>query len=98
MIKRNRLITSALAMAVVFVMLVSVCLIALEADHDCHGEDCPICEQISLCENTIRLGGIAAATALFFGLTVGSIGLLLLSANESFNRHSLITLKVKHSD
>ena len=36
-----------------FLMLSSV-FIAHEADHDCCGEDCPICEFIQQCENTVR--------------------------------------------
>ena len=36
-----------------FLMLSSV-FIAREADHDCCGEDCPICEFIQQCENTVR--------------------------------------------
>ena len=36
-----------------FLMLASV-FIAHEANHDCCGEDCPICEFIQQCENVVR--------------------------------------------
>ena len=33
-------------------VLCSVFLEAAEADHDCSGEDCPICSVLELCERT----------------------------------------------
>ena len=35
-------------------MLLSACFIAAEADHDCSGEDCPVCVFLTLCEQNIR--------------------------------------------
>ena len=37
-----------------FALLFSVHLVAAETDHDCTGEDCPICAVIHQCENTLR--------------------------------------------
>ena len=44
------LITAAL----LSVILLSVCFIAMEAVHDCSGEDCPVCLLIALCEQNIQ--------------------------------------------
>ena len=51
---RNRIIALVLAAIVFFTFAFSVCVIAAEAGHDCHGEDCPICELIAVCENNIK--------------------------------------------
>ena len=52
--KRNRIIALVLAAIVFFTFAFSVCVIATEAGHDCHGENCPICEIIAICENNIK--------------------------------------------
>ena len=55
MTKRNRIIALALAAVVLFVMAFSLFVVASEAGHHCHCEDCPICELIAVCENNIRI-------------------------------------------
>ncbi|MBR1730824.1 MAG: hypothetical protein IJ725_00095 [Ruminococcus sp.] len=54
MTKRTRIIALLLAAAVLFVMLFSLFVIAAEAQHNCHGDDCPICELVALCENLVK--------------------------------------------
>ena len=49
MTKRKRIISLVVAAAVLFVMLYSALYIAAEANHDCVGENCPICYQINVC-------------------------------------------------
>ncbi len=98
MSKRNRIMTVLLAAAVLFVMLSSACYIAIEADHDCIGDDCPICYQISVCENTLRSVGqavIILILAAFIGITMFSMP--SFAKKPAYNT-SLVTLKVKLSD
>ncbi len=52
--KRNRIIALLLAVIVLFIMAFSLAVVAAEADHECCGEDCPICELIAVCENNFR--------------------------------------------
>lgn len=52
--KRNRIIALLLAVIVLFIMASSLVIVAAEADHECCGEDCPICEIIAICENNIK--------------------------------------------
>lgn len=48
--------------ALMFTVLFSLFFIAHELDHDCSGDDCPICAFIHMCENNIRqIGGGASA-------------------------------------
>ena len=98
MTKRNRLIASVLALTVVFVMLFSVCFIIAEADHDCVGEDCPICYQINICENTLRSIGFVSVVVIFAGfLDLFAIATPTLSKKQAYNT-SLVSLKVKLSN
>ena len=96
--KRNRVLTVLLAAAVLFVMLSSACYIAIEADHDCTGDDCPICCQISVCENTLKSVGQAVLVvilAAFIGITMFSMP--SFAKKPTYNT-SLVTLKVKLSN
>lgn len=65
--KRPRLL-AWLAALLAAVMFFSALYVALEADHDCDGENCTICAQIGACEDLLRQPGAclaALALALF---------------------------------
>ena len=95
MIKRNRRIASVLALMVVFVMLFSAAFVIAEADHDCIGEDCPICHQIYICENTLRSVGFAAAAVIFAVFSSLFLITLPVFAKKQACNTSLVSLKVK---
>lgn len=98
MTKRNRLIAPALALMVVLVILFSVWFVIVEADHDCIGEDCPICYQINICETNLRSVGFVAI-AVIFAVFIGSFDIFMpaLTKESAFNT-SLVSLKVKLSN
>lgn len=61
-----------LCIGLVLVLAVSVVFIVHEADHDCSGEDCPICQAIAVNIRLLRLAGTAAFfLAAFFFLLSG---------------------------
>ena len=62
---RKRIGTLLLCFGLILILAVSTALIVHEADHDCCGEDCPICEMI--------------ASRILLLRTLGWAGLLLLS-------------------
>ena len=98
MSKIRRVLTVLLAAAVLFVMLFSAFYIAIEADHDCVGEDCPICFQISVCEHTLKSVG----QTILVVILAGFIGIFLISLSAftkklAYNT-SLVSLKVKLSN
>lgn len=65
MTKKSRLITGLLAAVLAAVMLSSAVYIAVEANHNCSGEDCAICHQLQACENLLKSMGLAGAAAVF---------------------------------
>ena len=52
-------------MTILLVLLFSAAFIAAEADHDCAGENCPICAQIAVCQNILKTFSLAVCIAAF---------------------------------
>lgn len=63
--KKKRIAALLLAVTVLLVMLYSALFIAAEADHDCVGENCPICYQINVCQNALKNLSLAVCAAVF---------------------------------
>lgn len=96
--RKPSLLRILLIIVTLFLMISSILFIAIEADHDCKGEDCPICYQIAVCEKTYKF--ICSAT---FFLTIVEIIYNLVIEFQCFikeQKHniSLITLKTKLSN
>ncbi len=63
--KRKKIAVALFIVTILFFMLGSVLFIAAQADHDCAGEGCTICHQISICRNTLKNLSIAVSAAAF---------------------------------
>ncbi len=88
----------ALTILFVFVMLFSYVFVITEAEHDCSGEDCPICEIITIVSDTIKgLSLIGSAVVICAAFVFGIVKLLSFE-NKTQSVSSLITLKVKLSN
>ena len=86
------------ALLLALVMILSVSFIALNAHHDCSGEDCRICAQIRACEELLR-DLLPAAAGLLAAWIVRYPGVTSSTEPSAFSRpHTLITLRVKLSD
>ena len=91
-------LAAMLALLLAFVMLFSVLFLALEADHDCCGEDCAVCAQLQLCEDLLR-NLFTAALLLLAAWCFRAVIRALARPDCRFARpHTLIVLKVKLSD
>ncbi len=84
-----------LALILILCILFSICFIILEAEHDCTGEDCPVCISLAQCEELIQKFGlwsvfIAVCKKLFSPHIVPFIGnMIRLSAKTP------VTLKIQ---
>ena len=88
----------SLTILFVFVMLFSHIFVIAEADHECSGEDCPICEIIAIVSDAIKgLSLIGSAVVICAALVFGIVKSLYVN-NEAQSVSSLITLKVKLSN
>ena len=70
----KRILSGTMAALFLAAMLFSSFFIAVEADHDCTGEDCPICAVVHQCENTLRsVSGGPAVPAIVIPLVLSCL-------------------------
>ena len=98
MTKKFRLITGLLAAVLAAVMLSSAVYIAVEANHNCSGEDCAICHQINLCENLLNSLGTATAVCAAAAAVVYLLCRMITLGTETDCTFTLVSLKVKLSN
>ena len=98
MTKKFRFMTRLLAVVLAVVMLSSAVYIAVEADHDCSGEDCAICHQIGVCENLLKTLGLAGAAAAVTAAFTYALCRAILPCAERLGTGTLVSLKVKLSN
>ena len=91
-INSNRIIAAIMGFMMLVVVLVSASYVAVEAVHDCTGEECPICACINQCENTLRQvgGGVElqfdSVFSVFFILIMAVSGSAILTAETPVSR------------
>ena len=98
MTKKKRIISLIVAVAVFFVMLYSALYIAAEANHDCVGENCPICYQISVCENTLKNLSLAVCAVAFAAAFTYTLCRSISDCADVTPSYTLVSLKVKLTD
>ena len=98
MTKKSRLITGLLAAVLAAVMLSSAVYIAVEANHNCSGEDCAICHQLQVCENLLKSIGLAGAAAAISAAFTYTVCRAILPCAEMNGTLTLVALKVKLSN
>ena len=98
MTKKFRLITGLLAAVLAAVMLSSAVYIAVEANHNCSGEDCAICHQLQVCENLLKSIGLAGAAAAISAAFTYTMCRAVLPCTEMIGTLTLVSLKVKLSN
>lgn len=83
------------AIAMLLVILLAGIFIILEADHDCEGEDCPVCECMEQCQATLhQLGSITVTgKAVLFPILL----LIVLSVHivAVFPKQTPVSIKVR---
>ena len=91
-------LAAMLALLLAFVMLFSVLFLALEADHDCCGEDCAVCAQLHACEDLMRNLLVAALLLSAAWCFCALLCTAPESCCHSERPHTLVLLKVKLSN
>lgn len=85
----------ALRLALVFLLLFPAAFMALEADHDCSGADCAVCQCIQAGESLLDSIGSAPASAVVPATPLLLLIALLASAGCVSNSSTLIQQKVR---
>ena len=92
---KKRILTVALAVLVFVAMLSSSLFIIEHADHNCTGEDCPICEQICLCTQTLKTLSLAVMAAVVFFALSALLHISIRQVETACVPHTPVSLKVK---
>ena len=69
----KKIAVSIMIAMMLFLVLFSSFFVAIEADNDCTGDDCPVCQRIHMCENTLRQlsqGHVVHLFALIFAIFI----------------------------
>lgn len=82
-------------MTILLVLLFSAAFIAAEADHDCVGENCPICAQIAVCQNILKTFSLAVCIAAFPAVFSYTLCRGSFACADVIPRNTLVSLKVK---
>ena len=98
MTKKPCFMTRLLAAVLAVVMLSSAVYLAVEANHDCSGEDCAICHPIGVCENLLQSLGLAGAVAAVTAAFTYTMCKAILPCAETTDTLTLVALKVKLSN
>lgn len=93
--KRMRAAAFLLACAVMLVFFLSIAYVAIEADHDCAGEDCGVCYQIALCEIAINQLSLGVKAAAYTASATFVVFNAVRKYTSVMRCDTLITLKVK---
>ena len=99
MTNRKRIGVLMLCIGLILVLSVSTAFIAHEADHDCCGEDCPICQTIAVNIRLLRTVGLAVV--LLAVLTVLLDGQAVRFRRNRYAHVSfgtLVSLKIRLND
>ncbi len=96
--RKKKLLSGILCGIFAAVLVVSGALIATHLQHDCPGENCPVCAAIANWEQLLRGMALAAALGSVLLLTQRSSGISMAARFDGAAAHTLVTLKVKLSD
>ena len=89
---------AALCIALVFVFSISFAYIIEEANHDCSGDNCPICAAVHVCENNVRADCVIS-TSVFSTLFLSNIAEPKLNITvQSFDNSTPISSEVRLND
>ena len=95
MTNKKRVVAVILSALVLFALMTSLFVIMHEADHDCIGENCPVCAVIAVCQNTLKtLSGIVGAAAVVFACLLLTASVIASFRTISYNE-TPVSLKVR---
>ena len=98
MTNRKRAIAIIVAAAILLIVIFSSAYIAAEAGHDCIGEKCPVCCQISICKSILKTLFAAVYIAVFAILVSYTLKEKATALIYFINSRTLVSLKIKLSD
>ncbi len=93
--RHKRIVAGILGMLMLFFTLFSAFYIIAEADHDCTGDDCPICACIHQCEDTIYQTADRIVPQITIVLPVTFILVTVFHFAIRFSQETLVSRKIR---
>lgn len=94
----KRLLKAVVSILLILVVLSSALFIAAEVGHDCTGESCAVCRQISAVEDVLRAFGFAIIAALIARIISNVLNRNVFCCISNLRTSTLVSLRVKLSD
>lgn len=96
--RKTRLLPLLMAALLAFALLCSVLFMAVEAHHDCTGQDCPVCQQLSACGHMLKTAAVSACAAVFAAALPLLVCMIFSVRTAPVQADTLVTRKIKLSD
>ena len=96
--KKKRVFSMAVCLLFIFVTFASLFYIVKEENHNCTGEDCPICANIHQAEQTLKNIGNGTITIAIVNPVCGFFTLLIIGQFLLASSTSLVSQKVRLND
>lgn len=94
----RRIISATMVAVIIVAVLCPIFFMIAESDHDCSGEDCPVCCFISSCSGPLKLFGFVLSAAISASL-IRLYAMITAGTSRDYpHSDSLISLKVKLTD
>ena len=93
--KARRITAGIMGLMMLAIVLFSAFFITFEADHDCCGEDCPVCSCIQYCENTLRCVVGRASMQLSFIIPVILVLFIAFVPEDVLFQDTLVSRKIR---
>lgn len=93
-----KFLAGAVGIMVALAFVFSAFFIAVEADHDCEGEECHICRTLELCEGILHQSGSAVAVTAAAAATAWVVCAVSIPVAAYVPGATLVTDKVKMND
>ena len=96
MSKVKRIAAWIVCIGLILALFASSAYIAQEADHDCVGEHCEICQRIQAVLNLLRVTGLLVLSLLaLFAMRALSRALHRADGLRPYARHTLVSWKIR---
>ncbi|MCR4793540.1 MAG: hypothetical protein K5871_12410 [Lachnospiraceae bacterium] len=96
--KNTGCLSVLIAFIFAFIMIAAVYYVATESDHECEGEECPVCECIHVCESILHETMDGAAEALIIIFMIIAFERELLRLSGGFPSGTLVSHRVRLND
>ena len=95
--KHKRICAFVTAFLVAAVLLLSGLFIVTHTEHECTGEDCPVCVQLEACAATIRLitEAAGAGAVIIFAYIIAQKLVISYQSGLNLRPGSLVSLKIR---